>query len=42
MKKKTNDKVISNKQPNVRKRVDSKREELSKLPKHATFLLDIC
>ena len=39
-KKKPNDKEIANKQPNVRKRVDSKRTELSKLPKHAKFILD--
>ena len=33
--KKTNDKVIANEQPNVRRRVDSIRAELSKLPEHA-------
>ena len=38
-KKKANDKVIANKQPNVGKRVDSKRAELSKLPKHAKCVL---
>ena len=39
-KQKTNDKVIANKQPNVRKRVDSKRAELSKSPRHANIVLD--
>ena len=32
-----NDKVIANKQPNLRKRDDSKRAELSNLPKHANL-----
>ena len=35
---KKNDKVISKEQPNVRKRVDSKRAELTKLPKHAKIV----
>ena len=38
---KKNDKVIANEQPNLIKRVDSKRAELSKLPKHAKFILDL-
>ena len=33
--------MIANKQPIVRKRVDSKRAELSKLPKHAKISLDL-